>query len=260
MRVTTLLAATALLANPAAGQIHWTTTQVESPVNSGLGEVTAEFPFVNAGKTAVTFEPPTASCGCTSVSLDPMIYGPGESGVVKASYKAGGRRTRQLFITVRSNDPDRSIVKLSLINRVPELLQVKNPTLTWNHDDRPTARNTMLTAEGDTPVLIVGVKSSSPGFEASIETVEAGRSYRLVVSQVGTAKPGSRANIEIEAVSVTLATTQTIRVHALVERRPRRNGRETASPERPRGSIRAGKRAGVTKHGGVAEPTGRRDQ
>ena len=46
-----------------------------------------EFDFVNTGDTPLIIERVHPGCGCTTTTLDKLIYAPGESGTIDATFK-----------------------------------------------------------------------------------------------------------------------------------------------------------------------------
>ncbi|MBN1988154.1 MAG: DUF1573 domain-containing protein [Bacteroidales bacterium] len=78
-----------------------------------------EFVFKNEGKSDLVIRKIKASCGCTTVQPNVSVLKPGESSLVKASFRTNGYTGRQSkSITVITNDPKASTVVLRLTGTV----------------------------------------------------------------------------------------------------------------------------------------------
>ncbi|HUW05615.1 MAG TPA: DUF1573 domain-containing protein [Williamwhitmania sp.] len=77
------------------------------------------YKFTNTGKSDLVIRKVKASCGCTSVAPDISVIKPGQSSVIKATFRSdhySGHQTKT--ITVTSNDPKNSNVILRLTGDV----------------------------------------------------------------------------------------------------------------------------------------------
>jgi hypothetical protein len=76
---------------------------------------TCEFNFTNTGDKLLKITKVSKTCGCTPYTLDKKEYAPGESGVLKVSYKAGSRPgSTEKHIYVSSNDKTNPKIKLTI--------------------------------------------------------------------------------------------------------------------------------------------------
>lgn len=86
---------------------------------SGGQKLTVRFPFSNAGDGDLVVQDVRADCGCTEVSEGNGEVPPhGRSEIVAVLDTTGAPGKKQRHILVRSNDPQRPIVTLTLVVEV----------------------------------------------------------------------------------------------------------------------------------------------
>lgn len=196
----------------AVGQLQWSTQHVGHDARASETEFLAEFPFVNGGSTAVHLQPPQASCGCTAPKLDRTTYDPGESGVVRATFRFGGRSgVRHTTVTIRSDDPKQPTATLTIEVRIPDLFRCSEREVAWDNQSREP-RKVTLTAEGTEPVLLSVSGTANKNFAAELAMVEAGRVYTLTVTPSQECKLGARGSISLIASRASVAEPRTIEV------------------------------------------------
>ncbi len=84
-------------------------------------KVNVAYAFTNTGEEPLIIESVKASCGCTASAPKDKIIQPGESSEIQATFNSRGRKGKQRkSITVRTNDPDKSTVILSLEVKVEQ--------------------------------------------------------------------------------------------------------------------------------------------
>lgn len=86
---------------------------------AGGEKVTVRFPFSNAGDANLIVQEVRAECGCTEISHTSRGVPPKGSGEIVAVLNTTGLHgKKQRHIHVRSNDPGRPIVTLTLVVEV----------------------------------------------------------------------------------------------------------------------------------------------
>ena len=81
--------------------------------------VTTYYVITNEGNDLLKITNVSASCGCTAVMPEKNELKPGESTNIKVSFDSKGRSGKQSkIITVETNDPANSVIKLSLTGNV----------------------------------------------------------------------------------------------------------------------------------------------
>lgn len=121
-----------------------------------------EFKFTNKGNGKLVFTAqPRASCGCTAGELSKMEYAPGESGVIKVSYKPAGKRGPQAQnVTLATNDPLAQNMRLDIKADVEPLVSVE-----------PTIVNFDEIMQGQTAKQTVTITGRSEDFAATYASV-----------------------------------------------------------------------------------------
>jgi hypothetical protein len=83
-----------------------------------------EFKFTNTSKKKLRIKRVQTTCGCTVADLDKLEYAPGESGVIKVSYRAGsqpGKVTKYLYVHI----DDEKTSKFQLTLQAETVLKIK---------------------------------------------------------------------------------------------------------------------------------------
>lgn len=191
-----LLIALSGLVSSGFGAIQWETTQVELTAPVLAESVEAAFRFTNTGKTAVVFKEIKPSCGCTTAVLEKLTYAPGESGVVKAKLDIGyrqGLQTKTITVNIKG---ETAPTLLTMQTRIPSILNINPVFVFWTKGQIPTPKTITLAVGIDAPVHILSVSSSHESINASLETLEEGKRYKLTVVPLST-DAGNQANITI---------------------------------------------------------------
>ena len=78
-------------------------------------------------------------------------------------------------------------------------MKVSPKLVFWRTGDAPEAKTIEVTVEGTAPVRVKKVTSSDPSVKVALETVQEGKSYKVVVTPQQTAAPvSSLLSIETE--------------------------------------------------------------
>jgi len=134
--------------------------------------VTEEFVFSNTGDETLAIEKLRSTCGCTKAVKGSSEVPPnGKSNIVAAFDTAGlrsGKKEQSVF--VHSNDPDRPIVKLTVLADVVRDLNVEPPSVARR---LPNMVETVsfplkITNFGDKSFTVKGVKIETGGLRASL--------------------------------------------------------------------------------------------
>jgi len=174
----------------AHAQLQWETQTVELTSAAGDATATAHFKFENTGSTEVKIESATPSCGCTSATVSGTNFAPHAKGEVTATFHVGQRNgLQQKEILVRSNDPAHPETMLTLKVHIPEVVRVTPTFLHWQRNDPLTPKQITVTVLNDYPVHNLTVIPSDPNFSTSVEAVNGGKEYRIIVTPPQSAEP-----------------------------------------------------------------------
>ena len=184
---------------PAGAQLEWENKTLEFHPSLTENVITADFKFTNTGRHPVTIESVKSGCGCTTAIPDRKDFQPGEKGRITATFTIGERTGLQSIPIVVKLLGENERVKLSLIAHIPECLKVIPQLLYWQVGDAPEPKAVALHVEPGVQLRITDVLSIDPTFKATLETIEEGREYRLLV-QPETTRGELMAAIAIDAL------------------------------------------------------------
>jgi hypothetical protein len=107
--------------------------------------------------------------------------------LITAIFTVGDRVGSQLKrIWLHTDSPDEPVVELTLHAMIPELLKVDPPVLRWDQNETPTPRTLNLSTITGQEVRVAKVETTDDRLSTKVETLEAGRKYRLTVSPLET--------------------------------------------------------------------------
>ena len=166
---------------PAGAQLKWESKTLEFQPALTEKVITAGFKFTNVGKHPVTIESVKSGCGCTTAIPVRKDFQPGEKGRITATFTIGERTGLQNIPIIVKLLGENERVKLSLIAHIPDLMTVTPQLLYWQVGDAPEPKAVALHVEPGVQLRITNVTSIDPTFKTTLETIEEGREYRLLV-------------------------------------------------------------------------------
>lgn len=144
-------------------------------------QVPHSFNFRNEGTDPLLIKKVISSCGCTAALVSAKELPPGQSGEIKTNFdttRFRGFVTKT--ITLYSNDPQRSIVKMAIKGKITEVLSVfpKRIELSQIKAGSVTVAEVTLQNNGDDVLSLTGVTTTSPDLVAkpTADTLPAGQS------------------------------------------------------------------------------------
>jgi len=184
------LAALFALAASAQADLVWEKQVQEFHVTPEDKAVEAHFAFKNTGPDTINIRRVQSSCGCTTAKPSKTSFAPGESGEIAVKFSFGGRKgAHQKTISVQSDDKREWNAVLKCW--IHEPLTISPMLVYWKVGEEPQMRSVTLSAAKGEKVHVKGVKSSSPRFSTSVQTVRDGDSYTLSVKPSNTAEKDS---------------------------------------------------------------------
>lgn len=159
----------------------------EVPAGLEARIVTADFTFTNVSDGPVNIVKYEAGCSCMSAQVadGKMRYAPGETGTLRANFEVGnfqGTVDKGIALWLDGDAADKPSVQITLRINIPVLIQLEPKTLTWNLNGPNEAQTIDVKMDGDKPIHIVDVSSSSDMVTTEVRTVEKGRHYQIVVT------------------------------------------------------------------------------
>lgn len=151
------------------------------------------FEFKNNGTKPVAVLAVQTNCDCLTASADQNSYAPGATGLIKARFTIGDRaglyeRTITL-VTDESPSPLHLLVRLE----VPDIANVAPRSVVWQLNDVAAEKILELTSTPGLEIAFTDAQATNETFTACLETVEAGKHYRLHLKPRSTAQPASAA-------------------------------------------------------------------
>ncbi len=195
-RIAPLLVVTALfcasaLSSPAA--LTWVSSEFAGATKPLQRTLDVAFAFKNTGTKPVAIREVQVNCDCMTASADKQIYQPGEAGVISARFSVGDRvGVYQRSITVVTDD-DTPPQRLNVQIDVPELAAVTPRVLNWSTNVAVEEQVVDVAVTDSIQINFSEIFVSAESFHARVETVEAGRRYRMWVKPVSTAEVASAA-------------------------------------------------------------------
>lgn len=167
-----------------------------------VASVTADFEFTNKTEKSVTITKSDAGCSCLKVQVSDgkLMYAPGESGFIRATFDMGnfsGTVDKMIAIWLDDDAPGKPSMTLTVRIHIPVLVNLEPKTVKWEIGGSSEPQTIKVRMTGDKPIAITGVQSTSEAFSCEFKTLVAGKEYDLVVTPKVTDSPGM-AVIRIE--------------------------------------------------------------
>ena len=175
----------------AAAQLRWEQKEIEFRPAVTDTEIKTEFRFTNAGREPVTIESVTPGCGCTTATPDKATYQPGEKGRIAATFTIG-QRTGEQHKPIRVKlHGDSAVTTLMIVAHLPELMKISPQFVFWAAGEAPRPKTIDLTILPDAHLQVTRVLTTDPKIKATLETVEGGRTYKVLVTPDDTTEPAT---------------------------------------------------------------------
>jgi len=184
-----LLALTAL---PVAA-LEWKAGTVALTTSPFQATQDVVFEFKNTGPRSVAVLDVQTNCDCLAADADRQVYAPGETGTIKARFTVGDRAGRYERIITLVTDESPAPVRLLVQIEVPEVATLAPRSVTWPANGPAGEQTVELTSASGLEIIFTAAQATNDAFTASLETVDAGRHYRLHLSPRTTAQPASAA-------------------------------------------------------------------
>lgn len=206
----------ALILPPApadAPRIQFERTDVAFENVGAAEKIERDFKFTNIGWQALVVVVSGSTCGCTSALIagigdnktnqaNEIRLKRGESSVVKMTYSVHGGGAIEEATTLRTNDPLRPVIHLTLRGMAPQNLQLSPAALFFNAEKGAKGQRE-ITLVGPVDMNIIEVKIDTPRFDVKAEPIkqdEVKKTWRVVVSYDGNGNVGQTpASLEIKS-------------------------------------------------------------
>ncbi|HEY8995265.1 MAG TPA: DUF1573 domain-containing protein, partial [Lacunisphaera sp.] len=198
----TLTLSIALCGAISAPALDWKTTQ--QIVKAAPLQSTAEtaYEFTNRGDKAVTILSVDTSCDCLDAEPSVKVIAPGDTGRIRVRFTIADRSgVFQRLIVVTTDDAKEPAVLTAELN-IPEIATLSPRSLEWPLHGPVDPKVVEITIAEGLDLTLGEVRPTSEAFTARLETLEAGRRYRLHLTPRSTAEAVNTA-VRIHATTPT---------------------------------------------------------
>ncbi len=175
-----------LAAAASASALEWKTRHLSFEVAPLQKTTDAAFEFTNTSAQPVSITNVESSCDCLDVAPSAAIIAPGESGRINARFTVGDRfgiYRRTILVTTNEGTPP---VALAVEFNVAEVASLTPRSVEWPVDGPAREQAVDIVVTPGIELTISHAQATSEEFSHRLETVEAGRHYRLHVTPKST--------------------------------------------------------------------------
>lgn len=182
--------------------LEWVTTHQAVQAAPLRNTAETQFEFTNRTGQAVAITRVDPSCDCLDAEPSVKVVAPGASGHIRVRFTVAGLSgVYHRSITVYSDDA-KIPVTLTVALEVPEIASLQPRSLEWTLHGPAETKSVEIGIATDLNLVLGTVTSTNPLFVLQLETIEAGRHYRLLVTPRDTASAVSAA-FRIQATAST---------------------------------------------------------
>ena len=190
-----------LLVGAARGELVFESTELVLTPRPGERSLAGEFRFINRGDAPVTLTEVSSGCSCTVPEAAEAPVAAGAAGVVPVTFKAGTRQGRQVQpITVRTSDG--KVYDLRVVADIPVRVTITPRLLAFTRGGSEP-REATLTYGANSPVTLLGVVASGPGFVVEGEPALVDDVLKVRFRYVGAASESARETARVRVRDTT---------------------------------------------------------
>lgn len=173
--------------------LDWQNRVVEARVAPLQAEISVRFGFVNRSDKPVAIRQILPNCDCLDAVADRKSYGPGDSGYIEAVFSVGDRIGSYERAIMVETDEDPQPVRLLLKVEVPATAEIEPRMVEWARGSEPAPKVVEIRLAEGLWVDFTAAVATSDQFAPRLETLEAGRRYRLTITPASTSQPANAA-------------------------------------------------------------------
>jgi hypothetical protein len=193
MKLSSCLALVLLAAVHASAALAWKTQHVSLRTVPLQRTTATAFEFTNTGDQPVTITSVDTSCDCLEAAASARVIAPGASGRIDARFTIGDRFGLYQRTIIVSTDDGQPPAALVVTLDVPEAATLTPRSLEWKLHGSAAEQTVEIAVTAGLTLEFLNVEPTSDFFTARLETVAAGRSYRLHVTPKNTAEAANAA-------------------------------------------------------------------
>ena len=166
--------------------LDWKTRELSVQATPLQRTAETAFEFTNSSDKTVTILGVDTSCDCLEATPSAQTFAPGASGRITARFTVGDRHgVYERTITVTTDDT-KEPVRLRVQLDVPELASLTPRSVDWKLNSPATEQLIEIRIADGLELTVTSVLPTSGLFNHRLETVEAGRHYRLYLAPQNT--------------------------------------------------------------------------
>lgn len=176
-----------------ASALDWQTRSLDLTTAPFQLTLDVSFEFRNNTHHIVTLRSVQTNCDCLQAKPMETSYPPGSSGTIKAQFTIGDHNgLYERIITVESDESPEPVQLLVRIN-VPSCGELTPRRVTWQRHTMNTEKIIEVNVTPGLEINFTHAQATTADFSARLETVSAGRHYRLHLQPGGTAEIAAAA-------------------------------------------------------------------
>ncbi len=188
--------ATAAVAGP---MIEFETTDYDFGKIMAEEDIRYEYVFTNTGGQPLEILNVHPTCGCTTAGEIEKVIAPGAQGKIPIEFHTKGYKGKvEKIIRVSTNVPGKQVVTLKIGGEIWEPIEINPRYASFGQivdKSKASTREVEIVSHLDEPLEIRNVVCSSALFSATVETLEAGKKFKLIVSTVPPLQEGSNRGV-----------------------------------------------------------------
>jgi hypothetical protein len=133
------------------------------------------------------------ACACLSAETDKKIYAPGESGVLKATFKLGSftgyQRKAMTVVAQEEGAEEAERIQVMVGVKIPDVIKITPELLSWTVGEEASTKTFTIEVPHTDPINIKAITCSREGFDFKLDVKEAGRLYEVTLTPEKTSSP-----------------------------------------------------------------------
>jgi len=176
-----------------AAALEWKSDKLEFTTKPFQVTQDVAFTFKNTAAKPVTLLDLQTNCDCLEATADLKTYAPGATGTIKARFTIGDRSGLYERIITVVTDEAAGPVRLLVRFEVPEISDLTPRSVSWNLKAEATEKVVEIVPAAGLEINFTEAQATNDAFTTRLETVTAGRRYRLHLQPRSTAESASAA-------------------------------------------------------------------
>lgn len=178
-----------------AGGLKFEKDIQEAHIDLKQPTVTGDFKFTNDGTKPIKFHKVEPDCSCVTVEFlnGKAEYAPGESGIMRATFKidnSQGVVDKIIGIWLQGDPEDEPSSHVTFRIHIPVIVALEPKTVSWDVNSKPDPKSIRVKINYDKPVQITKLSLSSENYTSEIVTVQEGSIYDVRITPKSTATQG----------------------------------------------------------------------